>query len=1324
MAELIPPLGTTTPEIFLDNVKRADRLVNGPEETVPDRGGELLDSWRLMMKKLKAAGGAMGFASATELLAYIPSESNALGMDASTGEYYFWDGATWHKAPSQVTLMIDALRETTYLLNESSGVFSYANSALINTALTSMTRVSDINKTGTKTLSIDSNGLLVINRLVDASPPDTTLTVKNNGVDVLSFTVLPGETLQAGKTESPWFLVSSLSGKSPSQVTFQEAVARLIFRKADFPDVDGVDYQTGVYRVVDKTFRFAPETANGAPFSSIPCVSNTGEGDVQFAIPAELITAAGYPLNYAGVTAYFLSVYPEIDIWCRPNTSETKRWYYNSLAAIPLSAGSVEVTVGASVTSVSLSVLSSPLVKRPAPAAMSEPLFRNAVAYRNLVYSGHTGDLGNVSSPVGSLLTFDSLSASTAAAAGRLSILVNETLAASVFFPGYGSMLSGDSLVSPYDTFSLSECAQYRIAEITGTVARIQFTIPPRISAAFNTITTEYVIDTAGVFAPSTYNIASNVTRNSVSATTSLTPRVIQLCIMIADIVAAGYDYTDPASIEACAIELARRSQFLVYTGITKTLPGMGAYFTRELPAGRVALNYENNNCAGFLTIKNGQALKPVDAGKYIFQSADILNDTAYDYSGFPLELKVKFDPGQVGPDNALYLVDGDGKEIPCQFADELHPNLRNPANMGYHYDGSLACGSVMFYDDLPAGDRKYYQLKAYSRPRLAADLPVITQDLSTLTIGFGGYTFTFDLARNWQLNTVTDLAGNATRVQHGNFFAAYDTAVVQSVFLVNPSARVVSVGPVFVEVETVAFNSTLGAVLPKTLRATTRTRIYKNGRLHFRSKFTAVDEIAVNKLWGTHGRISLPDFAITPGEKRFFTLQHEDSHTGNLWTFCLLRGTGDTHRDGVQYGPNRPNYWNVSNPSSGTTRLYGGWQFASASDYSLLNWPVENGWTWVTEFFVDPESRYTTELDMLTYLYNRPVGRFGSPVYPGTLRRRLFRHFEDYCAGSMEWFRSAEATPYGGTNTITNRYYCHTWDIYQYYVYGKGSLQGAYTNFKLYCEIVWQSFDNIGNAYTSGLMGLQFASRLVIPAFHWLYKAALRDGNEVIKASVSAAMTSLASSIRAYLASHDGVALTTTDGGNGNSNSNATGMRILALAIWMGGDTDGSLRTAFDKCNSLLSGQLYTYVKGVITEGPGNVLNAYNWLHYQAYAMNNYLIACDLLGVTPSLDMTNYFMQAQNGLGGFNEIPYSISESRRGQPNTITFISYPLIRSGRASAMLAMDAAWQQFEEQHNSRTGMTLRIYDFNPLTSSTARYEVSFNVAVLVDTILSFS
>lgn len=48
----VPPVGQTTdPDIFLENVKRADRLISGPAEKVPDRGGEPLDTWRQMMAK-------------------------------------------------------------------------------------------------------------------------------------------------------------------------------------------------------------------------------------------------------------------------------------------------------------------------------------------------------------------------------------------------------------------------------------------------------------------------------------------------------------------------------------------------------------------------------------------------------------------------------------------------------------------------------------------------------------------------------------------------------------------------------------------------------------------------------------------------------------------------------------------------------------------------------------------------------------------------------------------------------------------------------------------------------------------------------------------------------------------------------------------------------------------------------------------------------------------------------------------------------------------------------------------------------------------------
>ncbi|VUT07616.1 hypothetical protein SB6413_05366 [Klebsiella pasteurii] len=57
-ADLNPPLGTTTPEIFMDNVKRADELVNGPAGTVDDRGGDLTEQRRTSadMTKIRNAG--------------------------------------------------------------------------------------------------------------------------------------------------------------------------------------------------------------------------------------------------------------------------------------------------------------------------------------------------------------------------------------------------------------------------------------------------------------------------------------------------------------------------------------------------------------------------------------------------------------------------------------------------------------------------------------------------------------------------------------------------------------------------------------------------------------------------------------------------------------------------------------------------------------------------------------------------------------------------------------------------------------------------------------------------------------------------------------------------------------------------------------------------------------------------------------------------------------------------------------------------------------------------------------------------------------------
>ncbi|HBW9669559.1 TPA: hypothetical protein MFS57_000518 [Klebsiella pneumoniae] len=119
MAELNPPLGTTTPEIFLDNVKRADELVNGPAGTVNDRGGEPLDTWRQMMAKndeirenlIPLSKQYMTLAAAQADIANIPEGSSTYvrspDSSALADEYMNVAGtltATGRRMPSQAAI--------------------------------------------------------------------------------------------------------------------------------------------------------------------------------------------------------------------------------------------------------------------------------------------------------------------------------------------------------------------------------------------------------------------------------------------------------------------------------------------------------------------------------------------------------------------------------------------------------------------------------------------------------------------------------------------------------------------------------------------------------------------------------------------------------------------------------------------------------------------------------------------------------------------------------------------------------------------------------------------------------------------------------------------------------------------------------------------------------------------------------------------------------------------------------------------------------------------------------------------------------------------
>ncbi|HIG6889801.1 sialate O-acetylesterase [Klebsiella pneumoniae] len=129
----VPPVGQTTdPDIFLDNVKRADELVNGPAGTVNDRGGVPLDTWRQMMAKndeirqniIPLSKQYMTLADAQADIANIPDGSTTYVRSPDGGtlaDEYINNGgtlgATGRKMPAQ-----GAIDNLIKLLNDESEV--------------------------------------------------------------------------------------------------------------------------------------------------------------------------------------------------------------------------------------------------------------------------------------------------------------------------------------------------------------------------------------------------------------------------------------------------------------------------------------------------------------------------------------------------------------------------------------------------------------------------------------------------------------------------------------------------------------------------------------------------------------------------------------------------------------------------------------------------------------------------------------------------------------------------------------------------------------------------------------------------------------------------------------------------------------------------------------------------------------------------------------------------------------------------------------------------------------------------------------------------
>ncbi|OUH91591.1 hypothetical protein [Klebsiella pneumoniae] len=321
MAELNPPLGTTTPEIFLDNVKRADELVNGPAGTVNDRAGEPLDTWRQMMAKndeirqniIPLSKQYMTLADAQADIANIPEGST-----------------TYYRSPDDSALAIEVinnggtLSKTGRSMQSSAytdSIFdplSEAVNANFNSLVAVLTENMALKETVTATgqLNSDKNSVLLFKSgslVFGGNAPALISAVSDDNQTIFSRKIYPGESFANGVWRTPYRdYTFKASPDEISSVTIGDTVTIIVMLSALTPDAwfDGASNT-----VFSDGFTTMSQGAQAG--ASVNSVAGGDGGTVRFGLLNSDITGAGYPLTTDGVTGYFANTFNNIAVHYR-----------------------------------------------------------------------------------------------------------------------------------------------------------------------------------------------------------------------------------------------------------------------------------------------------------------------------------------------------------------------------------------------------------------------------------------------------------------------------------------------------------------------------------------------------------------------------------------------------------------------------------------------------------------------------------------------------------------------------------------------------------------------------------------------------------------------------------------------------------------------------------------------------------------------------------------------------------------------------------------------------------------------------------------------
>ena len=1206
------------------------------------------------------------------------------------------------------------------------------NSSDIVNSLTQMTLSESLklSASGTWTLSDIALGILRSVTLPSGGNSSASLSLTAAGNPVFSRDFFPGETLTDGDLTTHYKALF-LREMTVSNVIVETNVLRAAF----FPVLaDGI-VATSQYTAFDPENDFVSIRADQGSTTTLRAVVLHSSGTyLQVTIPRSELSAAGYPATPAGVQAYLQAMWPEKVFYYASTTTQTIQT--ESVFPIPAGALTADASTGL--------VFAFSVMNTGEISAVPEALHNNAVSaavarelaldgrYSRLVYNGPLLGVPGYSAKNRLVVidTIQSTSADDNQYAPRmvdLAFSVNSQRVGRRIVPANQSLLQNGLLQGFSEAHRLSELKGVEIRYTDGVSVTSTSWFPDAVMVIAKFIRKDGTVwaltntgvpgcvDLAGHFSYVTGNESALLRTDIVTSLGGYKGNgCLQFSVPVALLNAAGVSLFNPSAIFNYLYGLSRNSVFTYRTASWQITRDLQDIMALRVPAG--ALTIDHLNSSGdrngiILRVYEEDAVTGADVGDYIRVTGDVKNATTQDYLNYPVELKVRFPAGKVPSQECLVLTDENGLEYDCQFSGTEHPNPRQRSQPGFHPDGSLAAGSVFALASVPAGATRFFELKAYATARKSyPESPLLAVPSAPLrTVTLDGYTLTFTntgvvAAGAWALASITDPNGTVHNITLNAYLSgstwasgAYQEAGFQGA----SSIRLINTGPVFVEIEVVSWNLPIDNVPSQAIRAVMRYRLFRNGKLQIRLVSSMEVALPVSTLSGVIARLTFGDGAY-PYDPQAASVIFTDPTSGDKWAVTAVRANGDVHRDGQTYGPTRPTMLEVRNPSSSSVRLYAGWKYQTQDHNSFITWPVNKGWTWTNEFWFDMKSPAATARDVFSRVLNRPVGFLGQSSYPSTQVRRALREIELHLDGAMDWWYSGDALQWEGGpgNTRTFKYAPVTYEIVRYLKDGLGTLEGIYAQL----ETVVKSFQvpvlaNIGASYLNGGHLLQFASRISVPVLHWLYKVAVLKGNTTVRDKTAVAIKSFADAIVTYYNANGGVGLQGSVAGKGNSNSNATGLRIVALGIMSGQDGTGAYLATYNGIQSLLmQSSGFMYAQNILKEGASDVLSANWWVHYQVFAYNNYLLGCTAAGREPAFDMDNFILMSSSALGGFDEIDYCASESRRGSFNTITFAAYPMMISGRPSMMNALLTSLELFNSEYGPQSGLPKRYFGFD--------------------------